>query len=62
MLIEKPLALSLKKRRTWCRSLKPHDVPLMVGLNFRYLAVTRELKSLLARGTVGHAGIRAIHL
>ncbi len=53
LLIEKPLALSLAEAAHLVSIAEQADVPLMVGLNFRYLAVTRELKALLANGTVG---------
>ncbi len=53
MLIEKPLALSLEEAAYLVSIAENADVPLMVGLNFRYLAVTRELKTLLANRVVG---------
>lgn len=51
MLIEKPLALSVTEAARLVALAG--DVPLMVGLNFRYLAVTRAAMALLADGTVG---------
>lgn len=51
MLIEKPLALSVKEAVELVNLAG--DVPLMVGLNFRYLSVTIETMRLLAEGTVG---------
>jgi len=55
MLIEKPLALSLSEAAQFVSLAEKANVPLMVGLNFRYLAVTRETKTILERGTVGQA-------
>lgn len=54
MLIEKPLALSLAEAATILRIVESAGVSLMVGLNFRYLAVTQATKRLLARQTVGN--------
>lgn len=51
MLVEKPLALSVAEAARLCDLAG--DVPLMVGLNFRYLAVTRETMRLIAEGVVG---------
>ena len=53
MLIEKPLALDLAEAATLARIAESAGVSLMVGLNFRYLAVTQALKRLLAEKTVG---------
>jgi predicted dehydrogenase len=53
MLIEKPLALSLDEAAHLTSIAEGADVPLMVGLNFRYLPVTIKTKALLASGTVG---------
>jgi predicted dehydrogenase len=53
MLIEKPLALSLAEAAHLVRIAEAAAVPLMVGLNFRYLAVTRAVLDLLHSGTVG---------
>ena len=53
MLIEKPLALSLAEAATLLQIVESAGVSLMVGLNFRYLAVTQATKRLLARRTVG---------
>lgn len=55
MLIEKPLALSLKEAATLARIAEDSGVALMVGLNFRYLNVTKALMRLLADETVGKA-------
>jgi len=51
MLIEKPLALSVREAAEL--TALAGDVPLMVGLNFRYLAVTKAVLELLHTGTVG---------
>lgn len=51
MLIEKPLALSVAEAAQWAGLAR--DVPCMIGLNFRYLAVTRAVVEMLERGTVG---------
>ena len=53
MLIEKPLALSLEEAALLAKIAEAGNVPLMVGLNFRYLGVTIETMRLLREGTVG---------
>lgn len=53
MLIEKPLALDLGEAARLVRIAEEGGVSLMVGLNFRYLAVTRALMRLLADEVVG---------
>lgn len=53
MLIEKPLALSVQEAAHLVAIAD--DVPLMVGLNFRYLAVTQAMRQLLNDQTVGAA-------
>lgn len=53
MLIEKPLALSLAEAADLVALAEQAAVPLMVGLNFRYLAVTRATQRLLAERAVG---------
>jgi predicted dehydrogenase len=53
MLIEKPLALSIAEAAHLVSIAEGANVPLMVGLNFRYLHVTRETMRLLREGTVG---------
>ena len=53
MLIEKPLALSLTEAAFLVSLAERAGVPLMVGLNFRYLAVTEATRALIQRGTVG---------
>ncbi len=53
LLVEKPLALSLEEAADLVALAEAASVPLMVGLNFRYLAVTQALKRLLAENVVG---------
>lgn len=53
MLIEKPLALDLKEAAHLVSIAEKADVPLMVGLNFRYLAVTIATRQMLYDQTVG---------
>ncbi len=53
MLIEKPLALSLEEAAELTQIAEGYQVPLMVGLNFRYLHSTRAMLKLLAEQTVG---------
>lgn len=53
MLIEKPLALDVEEARLLVEIAEAADVPLMVGLNFRYLAVTTESIRLMRGGVVG---------
>ncbi len=55
MLVEKPLALDLDEAARLAQIAEAGDVSLMVGLNFRYLAVTRAMMRLLADKTVGRA-------
>jgi predicted dehydrogenase len=55
MLIEKPLALDLDEAASLVGIAESANVPLMIGLNFRYLGVTQATQRLLAEGTVGAA-------
>jgi predicted dehydrogenase len=55
MLIEKPLALDLDEALKLVQIAESAGVSLMVGLNFRYLAVTEAMRRLLAERTVGIA-------
>jgi len=53
MLIEKPLALDLAEALNLVRIAESAGVSLMVGLNFRYLSVTKAMMRLLAESAVG---------
>ena len=53
LLVEKPLALSVEEARRLVETAEAAEVSLMVGLNFRYLAVTQAMRRLLEEGTVG---------
>lgn len=53
ILIEKPLALNLEEAAKLVRIAEASQVPLMVGLNFRYLGVTVATRRLLAENIVG---------
>ena len=53
VLVEKPLALDLAEAAGHVRDAEAAGVSLMVGLNFRYLPVTREAKRLLGDGPLG---------
>ena len=53
MLIEKPLAVDMREAAQLVALAEEAGAPLMVGLNFRYLAVTRAAMDLIQRGTVG---------
>ena len=53
LLVEKPLALEVDEAARYVRVAEDAGVPLMVGLNFRYLGVTQQLVKLLASGTIG---------
>nr|MCU0909155.1 Gfo/Idh/MocA family oxidoreductase [Paracoccaceae bacterium] len=53
ILAEKPLADSLPEAETFVAQTQAAGVPLMVGLNFRYLAVTQALKTLFAPDRLG---------
>ena len=55
ILAEKPLADSLVEASAHVSAAESARVPLMVGLNFRYLPVTRALRDLLAQGRLGRA-------
>jgi predicted dehydrogenase len=55
LLIEKPLALSVDEAVHLVGIAEAADVPLMVGLNFRYLGVTLATMRLLKEETVGKA-------
>jgi predicted dehydrogenase len=53
ILAEKPLADSVSTAEAYVASAAAVGVPLSVGLNFRYLAVTRALKALFADDLLG---------
>ena len=55
MLVEKPLALTVGEAAQLVGIAGAANVPLMVGLNFRYLAVTKEVMRILGDGLVGSA-------
>ncbi|MEZ4671424.1 MAG: Gfo/Idh/MocA family oxidoreductase [Anaerolineae bacterium] len=55
MLIEKPLALDVSEAAHLVSIAETAHVPLMVGLNFRYLGVTQTTMRLLREETVGKA-------
>ncbi len=55
LLVEKPLALDLDAAARFVTMAESAGIPLMVGLNFRYLDVTVQTKRLLAEGVVGGA-------
>lgn len=53
VLVEKPLSLDLSEAARFVRMAEAAGIPLMVGLNFRYLDVTRQTRRLLRDGAVG---------
>lgn len=53
LLVEKPLALDLETAERYTVMAERSGVPLMVGLNFRYLPVTQALKNLFADDALG---------
>ena len=53
LLAEKPLALSLETAQRYTMMAETAGIPLMVGLNFRYLGVTQALKNLLTDDLLG---------
>lgn len=53
ILAEKPLADSLTEAASFVRMAEDAGIPLIVGLNFRYLAVTQAKRDLLRKGAVG---------
>ena len=55
LLIEKPLALSLPEASMFVTMAEAAKIPMMIGLNFRYLAVTKATLELLQKNTVGEA-------
>lgn len=55
MLVEKPLALNMDEAALLVGIAEKANVPLMVGLNFRYLGVTLAMMQLLQQERVGKA-------
>jgi predicted dehydrogenase len=55
LLVEKPLALAVAVAQRYVEQAEAASIALMVGLNFRYLDVTRRTRELLAAGAVGQA-------
>lgn len=55
VLIEKPLSLDLDEAVDFVDMARDAGIPLMVGLNFRYLDVTIQTKRILAEGALGNA-------
>ena len=53
LLVEKPLALDLETAERYTVMAEKAGIPLMVGLNFRYLPVTQALKKLFADALLG---------
>ena len=53
LLVEKPLALDLDVAARYVAQAEAAGVPLMVGLNFRYLPVTQSYLALLDTGAAG---------
>lgn len=53
ILAEKPLADTLVDAARFVRLAEDAGIPLIVGLNFRYLAVTQEMRRLFRTSTVG---------
>jgi predicted dehydrogenase len=56
ILAEKPLADSVAGAAAHVAMAEAAGVPLMVGLNFRYLAVTQAMKALFTEGKLGQPG------
>jgi predicted dehydrogenase len=55
LLIEKPLALSLVEATKFVQIAEAANLPMMIGLNFRYLGVTKATLELFKSGQVGNA-------
>ncbi|MEM1428094.1 MAG: Gfo/Idh/MocA family oxidoreductase [Pseudomonadota bacterium] len=56
ILAEKPLADDVAHAARFVEMAEDARVPLIVGLNFRYLAVTQEKRRLLKEGAIGTPG------
>ncbi len=55
LLVEKPLALSLTEAAKFVEMAQAAKIPLMIGLNFRYLGVTKATLELLKTKVIGTA-------
>lgn len=53
VLVEKPLALDMAEAAHFVQMAETAGIPLMVGLNFRYLAVTEARMKLYRDGVIG---------
>ena len=56
LLAEKPLTLDLAEATQIVQLAKAKALPLMVGLNFRYLPVSRKIQELIATNALGEPG------
>jgi predicted dehydrogenase len=56
LLAEKPLALKLEEAVKIVRLAGDAHLPLMVGLNFRYLPVSRMIREMVTAGSLGDPG------
>jgi predicted dehydrogenase len=56
LLAEKPLATDLKEAAAIVRLMERAGIPLTVGLNFRYLPVSRAIRDLVSGGSLGKPG------
>ncbi|MEY8117843.1 Gfo/Idh/MocA family protein [Falsihalocynthiibacter sp. BN13B15] len=56
ILAEKPLATDLVTAARYVAMAEAAEVPLIVGLNFRYLEVTQKMRALLHSGAYGKMG------
>jgi predicted dehydrogenase len=56
LLAEKPLALDLDESIQIVKLARGANLPLMVGLNFRYLPVSRKIRELVTSETLGKPG------
>ncbi len=56
LLAEKPLTLDLPEAVEIVKLAKAVNLPLAVGLNFRYLSVSRKIRDLIQQKTVGEPG------
>ncbi|MBI1296455.1 gfo/Idh/MocA family oxidoreductase [bacterium] len=56
LLSEKPLTLDMAEGVEIVRMAADANLPLMVGLNFRYLPVSRKIKEMVSQETVGAPG------